>query len=214
MTAREPPAVLMAPGSMPLMLGSGSRFRRQMLEAAGLTFSVMSPVFNEVRERGRLALENPSVTPGEVALALAKGKAIEVSGRHRGALVIGADQVLDFDGEIFGKPADAPAARTQLTALRGRTHLLQTAAVLALDGEVVWSHLDVARMTMRAFSDAFLAQYLRSAGAIVTETVGGYALEGLGAQLFSRIDGDYFTIIGLPLLPLLDELRRRGVLSP
>lgn len=212
MTGRVAPTVLMAPGALPLVLASGSRFRRRMLEAVGLSFSVAPSSLDEVDARARLARSNPAVTPAQVALFLAEAKAIEVSQRKPGTLVIGGDQVLDFDGTVFGKSANAAAAREQLTALRGRTHALQTAVVLAQDGKVAWSHLAVARLTMRDFSAAFLDDYLESAGDIVTETVGGYALERHGAQLFSHIDGDYFTIIGLPLLPLLDELRRRGVL--
>lgn len=213
MTAREPPIVLMAPDAAPLVLGSASRFRRQMLEAAGLKFTTMAPAFDEAQARARLAREIPTITPGQVALFLAEAKAVEVSARSRDALVIGADQVLDFAGEVFGKPPDPSAARAQLAALRGRTHTLETAVVLATGGVKVWAHLDAARLTMRDFSDAFLDRYLAAAGDAVTETVGGYALEGLGAQLFSRVTGDYFTIIGLPLLPLLDELRRRGTIS-
>lgn len=212
MTAHEPASVLMAPAAQPLVLASGSRFRRQMLEAAGLSFTVAASTLDEAAAREQMARENPDTTPAEVALFLAEAKATEVSLRKRGTLVIGGDQVLDLDGVVLGKPPDPSAARTQLTALRGRTHALQTAVVLAQDGTILWSHVAVARLRMREFSAAFLDSYLASAGDIVTETVGGYALEGHGAQLFSHIDGDYFTIIGLPLLPLLDELRRREVL--
>ncbi len=204
---------MMTPDTMPLVLASGSRFRRHMLEAAGLAFSVTTSTLDEVQARAHMTQQNRTITPAEVAMALAEAKAAEVSLRMRDALVIGADQVLDFDSEIFGKPTDVAAARGQLKRLRERTHALQTAVVLATSGQIVWSHLATARLTMRDFSDSFLDAYLAEAGAIVTETVGGYALEGLGAQLFSRIDGDYFTIIGLPLLPLLDELRQRGILA-
>lgn len=212
MTGGERPKGLMASVAPPLVLASGSRFRRQMLEAAGLEFTVTTAALDEVRARQAMAQEMPTITPRQVALRLAKMKAAEVSGRNPGAMVIGADQVLDFDGEIYGKPADPTAARAQLSALRGCTHALRTAVALVSDGQMLWSHVADAQLTMRDFSDGFLDAYVSSAGDIVTETVGGYALEGYGAQLFSQIDGDYFTIIGLPLLPLLGELRQRGVL--
>lgn len=196
-----------------LILASGSRFRRHMLANAGVTFSVVTTPVDEPAARAEMRRETPSLNPGNVAMRLAELKALEVSRHHPRALVIGADQVLAHDGAIIGKPDDELAARAQLLLLRGQVHTLQTAVVLARDSVVVWRHLGVAELEMRAFSVAFLDAYLRDAGSIVTETVGGYALEGLGAQLFTRIDGDYFTVIGLPLIALLGELRRRGVLA-
>ena len=195
-----------------LILASGSRFRRQMLEQAGVAFSVVTASVDEPEARAEMACTAPGMRPGEVALRLAELKALEVSGRHPAALVIGADQVLALDGVIFGKPSDQAAARAQLLALRGKTHTLPTAVVLAQAGRIVWRHLGVAELEMRFFGDGFLAAYLAAAGSVVTETVGGYALEGLGALLFERVAGDYFTIIGLPLIPLLAELRERGFL--
>ena len=195
-----------------LILASGSRFRRQMLEQAGVAFSVVTASVDEPEARAEMACTAPGMRPGEVALRLAELKALEVSGRHPAALVIGADQVLALDGVIFGKPSDQAAARAQLLALRGKTHTLPTAVVLAQAGRIVWRHLGVAELEMRHFSNEFLAAYLAAAGSVVTETVGGYALEGLGALLFERVAGDYFTIIGLPLIPLLAELRERGFL--
>lgn len=192
-----------------LMLASGSRFRRQMLENAGVSFSVAPADVDEVAARAKMS----DMAPGAVALQLAGLKALEVSRRFPDALVIGADQVLALEGRIFGKPIDRAAARAQLLQLRGRTHTLPTAVVLAQAGRAVWDHLGVAQLEMRPFGDGFLDAYLAAAGEVVTETVGGYALEGLGAQLFERIEGDYFTVIGLPLIPLLAELRRRGVLA-
>ena len=195
-----------------LILASGSKFRRQMLEAAGLKFRAVQATVDEPATRAAMTRGNPAIEPGDVALRLAGLKAVEVSERLTDAVVIGADQVLACDGKIFGKPGGSHAARAQLLALRGRAHTLPTAVVLARGGRVVWEYLGVAKLEMRAFSDAFLSAYLAAAGGMVTETVGGYALEGLGSQLFERVEGDYFTIIGLPLMPLLAELRRQGVL--
>jgi septum formation protein len=126
--------------------------------------------------------------------------------------VIGADQVLDCDGVLFDKPADPGAARTQLLALRGRTHRLVSAVVLVRDGQRLWHHVGRADLKMRDFSTRFLDRYLESAGQAALSSVGAYQLEGIGAQLFAAIEGDYFTILGLPLLPLLDNLREHGVL--
>jgi len=160
---------------------------------------------------------------------LAAAKAADVSARLPEALVIGCDQVLalaterrmDFGGkrwsaasyEILEKPADVTAARGHLSRLRGRTHQLHASVVLAQGGEVLWSCTDSAELAMRDFSDGFLVQYLARAGARVCESVGAYQLEGLGVQLFEQVAGDYFTILGMPLLPLLEELRERGVLA-
>jgi septum formation protein len=196
-----------------LILASGSRFRRQMLENAGLTFSVVAATVDEPAARAAMARDNPSLTPGDVALKLAALKALEVSARHPHALVIGSDQVLALGSEIFGKPPTPAAARLQLERLSGRTHTLPTGVVLAQGGKAVWQHLGVATLHMRTLTPTFLDSYITRAGPITTETVGGYALEGLGVQLFEKIDGDYFTIIGLPLLALLAELRERGVVG-
>lgn len=202
--ARPPP---------PLILASGSRFRRQLMENAGLTFTVVPATVDEPAARAAMARDDATISPGDVALNLAALKALEVSTRHPLALVIGSDQVLALDSEIFSKPADPAAARRQLEKLAGQTHTLPTGIVLALGGNVVWEHLGIATLSMRALSPAFLDDYIARAGPAVTETVGGYQLEGLGIQLFDRIDGDYFTIIGLPLLALLAELRRRRVVE-
>jgi septum formation protein len=148
-----------------------------------------------------------------IALALAEAKAHQVSALEPDAVVIGSDQVLVCGGELFSKPMSVAAARRQLKALRGLTHALPTAVVLARAGEVLWSHIEEPELTMRDFSDAFLTAYLKEMGRSVTETVGGYKLEGLGGQLFDRIEGDYFSIIGLPLFPLLQALRGLGALQ-
>jgi septum formation protein len=149
----------------------------------------------------------------EVALALADSKACAVAARRPGALVIGADQILECEGRWFDKPADAAEAARHLRTLRGRTHRLISAAVVVRDGARLWRHVAEARLTMRPFSDQFLDGYLAHGGPAVLESVGVYRLEGLGAQLFEAIDGDYFTILGLPLLALLDFLRRERILA-
>ncbi len=181
------------------------------MEQAGLTFAVVPATVDEPAARAAMARGGDAFSPGEVALQLAALKALEVSQKNTAALVIGSDQVLALGAGIFGKPADQMAARRQLETLAGETHTLPTGVVLAQGGKVVWEHLEVATLTMRTLNPAFLDDYFARAGSVVTETVGGYALEGLGVQLFERIEGDYFTIIGLPLLALLGELRRRGV---
>ena len=148
-----------------------------------------------------------------IADLLAELKALKVSGRHAGALVIGADQVLTCEGRFFSKPETVAAAREQLLQLAGRAHVLSSAVCVARDGAIVWRDVQEARLTMRAFSDTFLDAYLAQAGADILGGVGAYHVEGLGIQLFSRIDGDTFTILGLPLLPLLDFLRTHGMVG-
>jgi septum formation protein len=196
-----------------LILASGSRFRRQMLEQAGVKIRVVPADIDEAVIRATLTDDNPDIDAADVAEVLARAKAEQVSALHPDALVIGADQVLVCGGEIFGKPNSMAAARVQLLALRGLTHALPTAAVLAEDGKAVWTEVAEPILIMRDFSEAFLDGYLAAEGTAVSETVGGYAIEGRGAQLFSSIDGDYFTIIGLQLMPLLAELRNRGHLQ-
>lgn len=201
------------PNAPELVLASGSRSRRSMLEAAGLSFSIDPANVDEPAIRETLQAGGNAIDPADVAEVLARAKAQAVSAGHPGALVIGGDQILALDETIFEKPQGLPGARAHLEALRGRTHQLHSAVVLAIDDEVVWAHVDTAELTMRRFSDAFLSDYLRRAGAVVCDSVGAYQLEGLGVQLFERIEGDYFTILGLPLLPLLTELRSRGALA-
>lgn len=201
------------PLSRELVLASGSRSRRQILEAAGVAFAVDPADVDERAIREALQADANAVDSADVAEVLARAKAETVSRRRPAALVIGADQILALGNEIFEKPHGLDGARAHLSRLRGCAHQLHCAVALAERGEVVWSHIDTADLTMRAFSPAFLDQYLARAGSIVCESVGAYQLEGLGVQLFERIDGDYFTILGLPLLPLLAELRTRGVLQ-
>ncbi|MFZ5791410.1 MAG: Maf family protein [Pseudomonadota bacterium] len=192
-----------------LRLASASVTRARLLENAGLAFAAEPAPVDE--EEAKRALEAEGADAAAIAEALAELKARAVSRRHPGAFVIGADQVLDCDGRRFDKPADLAAARAQLLALRGRTHELVSAAVVVRDGKRLWHHVGRARLTMRPFSDAFLDRYLAQAGPAILGSVGAYQLEGLGAQLFARIEGDHFTILGLPLLPLLDFLRTHGL---
>ncbi|MBV5266160.1 Maf family protein [Pinisolibacter aquiterrae] len=191
-----------------LVLASRSRSRIALLEGAGLAFATEP---SDVDER---AVEEPllaaGASPGALALHLAEAKALDVATRRPGDLVLGCDQTLGLDGERFVKPENRAAARAQLERLRGRAHELHSALALVEDGTVVWRHVSVAAMTMRPFSDAFLDAYCDRAGDAVLASVGCYQLEGIGITLFEAIEGDYFTILGLPLLPLLAELRRRG----
>ena len=195
-----------------LVLASGSGSRRQMLDAAGLTFDISPADVDERAIRETLQADNSGIEPADVAEVLARAKAEAISHQRPDALVIGADQVLALDDEIFEKPTDLAGARRHLQKLRGRTHQLHSAVVLADRGEVVWAHVDTASLTMHAFSADFLENYLTLAGTVICDSVGAYQLEGLGVQLFERIEGDYFTILGLPLLPLLGELRARKVI--
>ena len=196
-----------------LVLASGSRSRRQMLEAAGLTFTVAPADLDERAICETLSAGDTQVDPADVAEVLARAKAETMSRTYSDGLVIGADQVLALGDEIFEKPAGLDGARAHLTKLSGRTHQLHSAVVLAEAGEIAWAYVDTASLTMRALAPAFIDDYLSRAGAVVCELVGAYQLEGLGVQLFERIEGDYFTILGLPLLPLLAELRLRGVIA-
>jgi septum formation protein len=206
-------AEIFPPYAARLVLASGSRFRKAMLESAGLSFDVVPAVVDEAGIRARLAAERPELSPAEIAGVLAEAKAREVSRRRPGSLVVGADQILALDGAIFAKPATIDEARAHLKQFRGRVHTLQSAVVLMRDDVVLWPFVEGVRMHVRPFSDAFLETYLAAMGDRALHTVGAYALEGLGGQLFDRIEGDYFTVIGLPLLPLLAALRREGVIA-
>lgn len=192
---------------MKLVLASTSRIRVELLAKAGLTFEALAPDVDETE----LKRQSLGLSPGDLAQKLAAAKAVSATNRVPGALVVGADQVLNLAGRAYDKPDTPEIARQQLMELRGRRHVLETALCCAQDGKIVWQSLGQAALTMRSFSDGFLEDYLRKMGREVTTSVGGYKLEGLGAQLFDKIEGDYFTILGLPLLPLLDFLRRQGV---
>ncbi|CAO3408101.1 Maf family protein [Azospirillum largimobile] len=192
-----------------LVLASGSRTRAAMLEQAGVSAILDKPLVDEdeVKAAGRAE----GVPADAVAEALAELKAQRITRRHPGALVVGADQMLECEGRWFDKPADRAAARAQLLDLRGKTHRLVSCAVVVRDGERMWHKVDSARLTMRNFTEDFLDDYLDRVGDDVLHSVGAYQLEGLGAQLFQRVEGDFFTILGLPLLPLLGFLRVHGV---
>lgn len=197
-------------GKPPLILASSSRIRARLLEAAGLAFIVEAAGLDESTIRQAIG---DKVPPEDVAEILARAKAEAVSELAPKAFVIGADQVLTLGDTILAKPESMEAARSQLLDLSGKTHQLHSAVALARDGEAVWAGTYVATLHMRALSPAFIGRYLAAAGEEVLNSVGAYQVEGIGIQLFDRIDGDYFTILGLPLLRLLDALRREGAIE-
>ena len=194
-----------------LILASASSSRAALLTAAGVDFRVEPAGIDETALKR--VCRDQRRTPAECALALAEAKAQSVSRRHQRALIIGADQILVCDGEWFDKPADLAAARGQLQRLRGRTHFLATAVCAVRGGERVWRHVCSPELTMRAFSDAFLDSYLTAEGEPILASVGAYRLEARGAQLFERIEGDQFSILGLPLIELFGCLREFGALA-
>jgi septum formation protein len=196
-----------------IILASMSRARREMLAAAGVPFTVEAADVDEPAIRKTLLAAGSAATPPQIADALARAKAEDVSQRHKGSLVIGGDQVLALGTELLTKAKDEATARATLKKLRGKTHELHSAVALAADGKFLWTHTGTARLKMRDFSDAFLEEYLTRAGDRIGQSVGAYELEGLGVQLFDKIEGDYFTILGLPLLPLLAELRAQGMIA-
>lgn len=193
----------------PLILASRSESRRAVLAAAALAVDVLPA---DVDERA-IEADAADKSPGAVARLLAGAKALAISTRYPERLVLGADQTLGLGARLFAKPADLAAARAQLQALRGHTHTLHSAIALARSGAVVFAHCETAALTMWGFSDRFLDAYIETARSAVTESVGGYQVERAGIQLFERIDGDHFTILGLPLLALLGYLRDAGYLE-
>lgn len=190
-------------------LASASAVRRRLLEAAGLKFDVLASNVDEDAVRAALV----DVDPVDVAEVLARAKADDVARRINAAVVIGADQVLALGDEVLTKPADMEEARAQLLALKGRRHQLHSAVVIAQDNEVTWVHVDTVDITMRDYSPAFVGRYLSAAGSEALTSVGCYQLEGPGVQLIEKFSGDYFSVLGLPLMPLLAELRRLQVLD-
>lgn len=193
---------------MRLVLASKSASRAALLRGAGVAFDVVVAGVDEDATKARMAEDGPRA----VAEALAEEKALAVSVRESG-LVIGADQTLELNGRLFDKPVDIAAAREQLLRLRGGTHQLHSAVAVAEGAHIRWREVRSAALTMRDFSEAFLDSYLQRNAGAATASVGAYQLEGEGAQLFSLVDGDYFTILGLPLFGLLGYLRERGVLA-
>lgn len=193
-----------------LILASASTARAAMLTAAGIAHEVHPARIDEAAVKAAMIAEG--ALPRDIADKLAELKALRISRRQPGRLVLAADQVLIQGDRLFDKPAGMAAARDQLATLRGKPHQLLSAAVVAVDGAPVWRHVGAARLTMRPFSDAFLDAYLAEIGDLALSSVGCYHLEGPGAQLFAQVQGDYFTILGLPLLELLGFLRARGVL--
>lgn len=196
----------------PLILASTSAVRRAMLSNAGVPHDAMAPNVDE--DELKIALKAEGASPRALADALAETKAVKISRRAPGALVLGADQVLALpDGTMFDKPADRAGAAAQLRSLRGVEHRLISAAVIAENGAPVWRFVDTAALQVRDFSEEWLDAYLEAEGEALFGCVGGYRLEGPGAQLFARVRGDYFTVLGLPLLAVLDYLRTRGVIA-
>ena len=194
-----------------IVLASKSRSRAAVLAGAGVAFEMEDSEVDEGALKAGLLADGAS--PREVAERLGEAKALAVSARRPGDQVIGADQTLDLGGALYDKPADLAEARRHLTAMRGRDHALHGGIVAAEGGEVVWRTTETSRLWMREFSDAFLEGYLARGGEALLASVGAYQLEGEGAQLFEKIEGDYFAILGLPLLPLLGFLRARGAIT-
>lgn len=194
-----------------IILASTSPFRRALLENAGVAFDVDRP---QVDERAvEEAVATSGVTPAEIALILAQAKAEEVSARQPASLVIGCDQTLSFEGQLLHKPKDMEEARRRLLAFSGQTHFLHSAVVVARGGLMIWSHVAEAAMTMRPLDPGFAGRHLARVGEKALSSVGAYQVEGEGIQLFERIEGDHFTIVGLPLLPLLKALRELGAID-
>ena len=192
-----------------LVLASKSAARRVMLENAGVAFEVRVAGVDEDAIKAR----SGDLDAAALAVRLAEAKALAVSRDDEAAWVLGSDQTLAFDGGLISKAKTLEGARERLKSMRGKTHHLNSGAALAVKGQVVWSGVDTVQMRMRDFSDAFLDAYLAAEGEVLLTCVGSYRLEGLGSQLFEAVDGDYFTVLGLPLWPVLAELRRAGVLA-
>jgi septum formation protein len=194
-----------------MILASASQTRAKLLREAGVTFEIVPARVDEDALKQSLLAEKASHR--DIADALAELKALRVSASKTGALVLGADQVLSFDGALISKCESLVEARELLLRLRGKTHDLISAMVLAKNGAAIWRHVEKATLTMREFSDAFLDDYLAQEGEGLLSGVGCYRLEGRGAQLFSRVNGDHSAILGLPLIPLLSALREQGVIA-
>ncbi|MEM1037532.1 MAG: Maf family protein [Pseudomonadota bacterium] len=192
-----------------IILASGSAARRKVLNDAGIPAVSVKPSVDEDALKSEMRGKNLSVA--EQAMKLAEAKALEVSDRQTG-LVLAGDQMLNLEGRAFDKPKDLEEAKSHLWSLSGQTHTLETAIIIAESGKPVWQHLSQPKLHVRDLSNEFIDAYVESAGDVLLSTVGAYQFEGLGAQIFSKIEGDFFSILGMPLLPLLEYLRSRGVL--
>lgn len=191
-----------------LILASGSKARAEMLRGAGLSFGIVPADMDEQKLLREMVQQNAG--PETIAAALARAKAQHIAQQNKNDYVIGADQVLWFGGRIFSKAKTAEEARSNLRAFSGKTHRLISAACVARDGKVLWEGTAYADMTMRKFDDAFLEGYMAQAGDALLKTVGGYELESAGKMLFEKVEGDYFTVLGMPLMPLLAFLKGQG----
>jgi len=196
-----------------VVLASEKESRRKLLTAAGLAFRIVPAHVDEATIYDALRTDHAETDPGDVAELLVRATAEEVSARFPGALVIGAEQVLSLHGKIIDTPKGRDATRDNLFALRGKTHQLHSAVALAEGAQVTWTHIETAHLTMRQFSPEFLGRYLSAAGPEVYQSTGAYQLDGLGIQLFDRIEGDYFAILGLPVLLLFARLRESQILA-
>lgn len=192
----------------PLVLASSSPFRRMLMSNAGLTFEHQAANIDERKIEEGLVNANPK----RVAMVLAEAKAMNVASSHPRSFVIGSDQTMSLGSRIYHKAADLAEAKTNLLSLSGKTHRLNSAVVIVRDGEIIWEYVGHADLTMRDLSPAFVDYYVSRVGPTVLKSVGCYQLEGEGIQLFSKIDGDYFTIVGLPMLALLEKLRELGAI--
>jgi septum formation protein len=194
-----------------IVLASQSIHRKTLMENAGLKFTCQPA---DIDERTiELAIKDTGATPKELALILASAKALDVSQKIPGAYVIGSDQTLSLNDELFHKPEDMEAARRTLLKLSGQTHTLNSGVSIAKDGETIWQHVSIAELTMRELSPEFVGRHLSRAGEQILTSVGAYQLEKEGVQLFDKIEGDFFTIVGLPMLPLLAQLRELNVIE-
>ena len=191
------------------ILASGSQIRALILRQAHIPFEIIKADVDE----SVIKSERSDLNPRDMALCLAEAKAAPVSRAHPDALVLGADQTMELDGELLDKLPDAVLARDRLIHMRGRPHFLHSGLAIQKSGQVIWSLQQTSTIHVRDFSDEFLDAYLKTAGDALTASVGAYAYEGLGAQLFETVDGDYYAILGLPLLPLTAVLRQHGVLT-
>ncbi|NOD90019.1 MULTISPECIES: nucleoside triphosphate pyrophosphatase [unclassified Ruegeria] len=197
--------------SVPILLASGSAIRAQLLENAGVPFTVQTARVDEDTAKRALLAENAS--PRDIADTLAEMKARKVSDKNPGAMVLGCDQVLDFDGQLLSKPETPEQAVAQLKEMRGKRHMLLSAAVIYQEGEPIWRHIGQVRLRMRASSDAYLKDYVSRNWDSIRHAVGAYKLEEEGVRLFATIDGDYFNVLGMPLLELLNFLAVKGVID-